>query len=440
MKPSIVIIGAGSVEFTRELLGDILSFPELGEVRVVLHDINTERLETAEAIAHATARAAGAHPEVVATTDRRRALDGANYVINVIQVGMLDATVRDFEIPAKYGLNQTIADTVGIGGIFRGLRTFPVLASIAEDMAQVCPDAWLLNYTNPMAMNVTFLGHVAPKLKVLGLCHSVYWTMVGLCELVDVPFDEVSYWSAGVNHQAWVLRWERGGQNLYPLLDQRIAADPELRRRVRVDMYRRLGYYPTETSEHSSEYVPWYLHHPGEVDRLRINIGEYVSISEANLAEYARVRAELADTTTLDIDTGSTEYAPQVIHSLETGTRRVISANVINDGLITNLPSGLAVEVPTVLDSLGAHPIKVGDLPPQCAALNRGFLNPVELAVRAAIDGDPRLVRAAAMVDPNTAATLTVDQIWALCDDLTAAHGDLLPEALRTNLVKEFQL
>ena len=247
----------------------------------------------------------------------------------------------------------------------------------------------------------------------------VYWTMVGLCELVDVPYDEVSYWSAGVNHQAWVLRWERGGENLYPLLDQRIAADPELRRRVRVDMYRRLGYYPTETSEHSSEYVPWYLHHPDEIERLRINVGEYVSISEANLAEYHRVRAELADTQSLSIDTGSTEYAPQVIHSLETGTPRVISANVVNDGLITNLPDGVAVEVPTMLDALGAHPMKVGDLPPQCAALNRSFLGPVDLAVRAAVDGDPRLVRAAAMVDPNTAATLTVDQIWELCDELT---------------------
>ena len=202
MKPSIVIIGAGSVEFTRELLGDIFSFPEFGTVRVVLHDIDTERLETAEAIARATAREAGVQPEVVATTDRRRALDGADYVINVIQVGMHQATVRDFEIPAKYGLNQTIADTIGIGGIFRGLRTFPVLAGIAKDMLEVCPDAWLLNYTNPMAMNVTFLHHVAPRLKVLGLCHSVYWTMVGLCELIDVPFDEVSYWSAGVNHQA----------------------------------------------------------------------------------------------------------------------------------------------------------------------------------------------------------------------------------------------
>jgi alpha-galactosidase len=432
MKPTIVIIGAGSVEFTRELLGDILSFPELAAVRVVLHDIDGERLETAEAIAHATARAADAQPEIVAALDRRRALDGADYVINVIQVGMHDATVRDFEIPARYGLHQTIGDTIGIGGIFRGLRTFPVLAGIAADMAEVCPDAWLLNYTNPMAMNVTFLHHIAPKLKVLGLCHSVHWTMVGLCELIDVPFDDVSYWSAGVNHQAWVLRWERQGQNLYPLLDERIAANPELRRRVRVDMYRRLGYYPTETSEHSSEYVPWYLHHRSEVERLRLNVGEYLGISEANLAEYQQVRADLAHTDTLEINSDSTEYAPQVIHSLETGTVRVIAANVANNGLITNLPDGFAVEVPTVLDALGAHPVKAGDLPPQCAALNRSYVGPGELAVRAAVDGNPRLVPAAAMVDPNTAATLTVDEIWQLCAELTIAHGDLLPEALRS--------
>jgi len=432
MKPTIAIIGAGSAVFTRELLGDILSFPELKTVRVVLHDIDAERLETAEAIAHATARAADAHPEVLATPDRRRALDGADYVINTIQVGMHDATVRDFEIPERYGLHQTIADTIGIGGIFRGLRTFPVLAGIARDMAEVCPDAWLLNYTNPMAMNVTYLHHIAPTLKVLGLCHSVYWTMIGLCELIDVPFDEVSYWSAGVNHQAWVLRWERAGQNLYPLLDERIAANPELQRRVRVDMYRRLGYYPTETSEHSSEYVPWYLHRDSEVKRLRLNVGEYVGISEANLAEYRQVRTELVHADTLDIDSSSTEYAPQVIHSMETGTVRVIAANVANDGLITNLPDGFAVEVPTVLDALGAHPVKVGDLPAQCAALNRNYIGPGELAVRAAVDGNPRLVPTAAMLDPNTAATLTVDEIWQLCAELTVAHGDLLPEALRT--------
>lgn len=439
MTPTIVIIGAGSVEFTRELLGDILSFPELGSVRVVLHDIDAERLRTAEAIAHATARETGTNPRVEASLDRRRALEGATYVINVIQVGMHAATVRDFAIPATYGLNQTIGDTIGIGGIFRGLRTFPVLEAIARDMQDVCPDAWLLNYTNPMAMNVTYLHRIAPDIKVLGLCHSVYWTMVGLCEIIGIPYDEVSYWSAGVNHQAWVLRWERGGQDLYPLLDERIAADPELRRRVRVDMYRRLGYYPTETSEHSSEYLPWYLHHRDEIERLRINIGEYVAISEANLAEYERVRSALTHTQELAIDTESTEYAPQVIHSLETGTPRVIAANIVNNGHITNLPDGLAVEVPTLLDALGAHPMLVGDLPPQCAALNRNFLGPVDLTVRAAVDGAPRLVRAAAMVDPNTAATLTVDQIWQLCDELTAAHGGLLPETLRTPSTKENQ-
>ena len=431
MPATIAIIGAGSVVFTRDLLGDVFSFPELADARVVLHDIDPERLETAVAIAEATASEVGARPQISAESERRAALDGADYVINVIQVGLHEATVRDFEVPARFGLNQTIADTIGVGGIFRGLRTFPVLAEIARDMAAVCPDAWLLNYTNPMAMNVTYLHAVAPQLKVLGLCHSVHWTMHDLCELIDVPLDEVAYWSAGVNHQGWVLRWERGGQDLYPLLDERIAADPELRRRVRVDMYRRLGFYPTETSEHSSEYVPWYLHHPSEVERLRLNVGEYVDISAENLAEYHRVREQLARSERLEVRSEATEYAPQVIHSLETGTPRVISANVANLDLISNLPDGFAVEVPTVLDALGAHPVRVGDLPPQCAAVNRSYIGPAELAVRAAVDGDPRLVRAAAMVDPNAAASLTVEQIWDLCDALVAAHGTLLPEALR---------
>ncbi len=435
MPVTIAIIGAGSVVFTRDLLGDVFSFPELSDARVVLHDIDAERLDTAVAIARATAREVGAHPQISAQAERRAALAGADYVINVVQVGMHEATVRDFEIPASFGLNQTIADTIGIGGIFRGLRTFPVLAELARDMAAVCPDAWLLNYTNPMAMNVTYLHAVAPELKVLGLCHSVHWTIHDLCELVGVPVDEVSYWSAGVNHQGWVLRWQRGGEDLYPLLDERIAADPELRRRVRVDMYRRLGYYPTETSEHSSEYVPWYLHHPGEVERLRLHAGEYVEISAENLAEYHRVRDQLAGSQRLVVRSEATEYAPQVIHSVETGTVRVISANVANRDLVSNLPHGFAVEVPTALDALGAHPIHVGDLPPQCAAVNRSYIGPAELAVRAAVDGDPRLVRAAAMVDPNAAASLTVDQIWELCNALVAAHGSLLPESLREPLL-----
>jgi alpha-galactosidase len=435
MPATIAIIGAGSVVFTRDLLGDVFSFPELAESRIVLHDIDPERLETAVAIAAATAREVGVSPSITQQADRRAALEGADYVINVIQVGMHEATVRDFEIPESFGLHQTIADTIGVGGIFRGLRTFPVLEGIARDIAEVCPDAWLLNYTNPMAMNVSYLHAVAPELKVLGLCHSVHWTVHDLCELVGVPMDEVSWWSAGVNHQGWVLRWERDGQDLYPLLDAKIAADPQLTRRVRVDMYRRLGYYPTETSEHSSEYVPWYLHHPDEVERLRLHAGEYVDISAENLAEYHRVREQLAGAGRLEVRSEATEYAPQVIHSLETGTTRVISANVANQGLVTNLPDGFAVEVPTVLDALGAHPVRVGDLPAQCAAVNRGYVGPAELAVRAAVQGDPRLVRAAAMVDPNTAATLTVDQIWDLCNALVAAHGDLLPQPLREQVL-----
>jgi alpha-galactosidase len=428
---TIVFLGAGSVVFTRELLTDILGFPELAGARIILHDIDPERLATAEALARRIADGYGVRPTVVATRDRRAALDGADFAINAIQVGMYAATRVDFDVPARFGLRQTIADTIGIGGIFRGLRTFPVLAGIAADMTALCPDAWLLNYTNPMAMNVTYLNRVAPQLKVLGLCHSVYWTVRGLCEIVDVPFEDVRFDSAGVNHQAWILRWERDGVDLYPALDAAIAADPQLRRRVRVDMYRRLGYYPTETSEHSAEYVPWYLRHDEEINRLRIPVGKYLAVSEDNLAEYAATRRALSEGGPIDLDRDTTEYAPQVIHSMVTGTPRRIIANLTNHGLVGNLPAGFAVEVPTVVDATGARPEPMGDLPPQLAAVNRPYVSVGELTVAAAVTGDPRLVRQAAMVDPNTAASLTVDAIWQLCDALTKAHGDLLPEPLR---------
>ncbi|GIF78578.1 alpha-glucosidase/alpha-galactosidase [Asanoa siamensis] len=424
---TIVFLGAGSVVFTRELLTDILGFPELAGSRIVLHDIDPERLATAAALAARIADAHGARPSVTATLDRRAALDGADFVVNAIQVGMYAATRVDFDVPARFGLRQTIGDTIGVGGIFRGLRTFSVLAGIAADMAALCPDAWLLNYTNPMAMNVTYLARVAPMLKVLGLCHSVHWTVRGLCHLVGAPFEEVSYASAGVNHQAWILRWERDGTDLYPALDAAVAAAPELRRRVRVDLYRRLGYYPTETSEHSAEYVPWYLRHDGEVERLRIPVGEYLRVSEANLAEYAALR----DGAPIPLEKDTTEYAPQVIHSLVTGAPRRIVVNVANDGLIDNLPAGFAVEVPAVVDGAGVRPEPMGALPPQLAAVNRPYVSVGELTVAAALEGDPRLVRQAAMVDPNTGASLTVDAIWELCDALTAAHGDLLPAGLR---------
>lgn len=355
----------------------------------------------------------------------------------MVAIGGHRATVTDFEVPKRFGVRQTIGDTLGIGGIFRALRTFPMLAGLAADMAEVCPDAWLLNYTNPMAMNLQYLAAVAPRLKAAGLCHSVYWTVRDLCEIVDVPHEEADVLSAGVNHQAWILRWRHRGRDLYPALDEAIARDPELRRRVRVDMYRRLGYFPTESSEHSSEYVPFYLRHPAEIERLRIPVGDYVRISAENLAEYVTIRDRVAAGLPLgpgeaeSAEEDAVEYAPQVIHSLVTGTRRTIQVTTPNTGLIGNLPDGAAVEVPATVDRLGVHPHHVGALPPQLAALNRGFLNVVELVVAAAVESDPRHIRHAAMADPATAAALTVDEIWGLCDAMAAAHGEALPPALR---------
>jgi alpha-galactosidase len=368
---------------------------------------------------------------ITAEPDRRRALEGADFVVDMVNIGGHAATVVDFDVPDQFGVRQTIGDTLGVGGVFRGLRTFGFLKALAEDMLSVCPEAWLLNYTNPMAMNIGYLNAVAPGLKVLGLCHSVYWTVVDLCELVGAPFDEVTFRSAGVNHQAWLLDWRHRGENLYPRLDALIAADPQLRRRVRVDLYRRLGYYPTETSEHSSEYVPWYLHDPAEIERLRIPLRDYVGISAANAAEVDRLEQEVAAGAYVEPEEEAAEYAPQVIHAMVTGQPRVIQVNTANTGLITNLPAGAPVEVPCVVDGAGARPLYAGELPAQCAALNRAFLNVVDLTVRAAVEGDPAHVRQALMADPATAAQLPVERIFDLADAMTAAHADFLPEALR---------
>jgi alpha-galactosidase len=427
----IAFIGAGSVEFTRQLLRDLMSMPELADSKIVLHDIDPRRLDLAEAIARSTVSHHKAGAEIVAEADRRRALDGADFVINMVNIGGHAATVTDFDVPEQFGVRQTIGDTLGVGGIFRGLRTFGFLGALAADMLELCPQAWLLNYTNPMAMNIGYLNTVAPTLKVLGLCHSVYWTVVDLSALVGVPFEEVTFRSAGVNHQAWLLEWKHQGQSLYPRLDELIAADPELRRRVRVDMYRRLGFYPTETSEHSSEYVPWYLHDPAEIERLRIPLRDYVGISAQNAAEVATLETSVAAGIYAEPEEEAAEYAPQVIHSILTGTPRVIQVNTANTGLITNLPAGAPVEVPCVIDAVGARPLYVGDLPPQLAALNRSFLNVADLTVRAAVEERPEYIRQAMMADPATAAQIPVEKIFALADAMVAAHAEFLPEALR---------
>jgi alpha-galactosidase len=428
--PQIVFLGAGSVVFTRQLLADLFRFDDLPPLRIVLHDIDAERLHVAQGTAEQVAARFGRTAEIVATLDRREALTGADFVVNMIQVGGIDATRVDLEVPAAAGLLQTIGDTTGVGGVFRALRTFPVLSGIAADMLDLCPDAWFLNYTNPMAMNVWWMSVVAPSIKTVGLCHSVYWTVHDLCALIGVPMEGTHYRAAGVNHQAWLVEWSRDGEDLYPRLREAIERDPELRRRVRVEIFTRIGYYPTETSEHSSEYLDWFLRSPEQIERFRLRPLEYIGISEENVAEFEHARAALAAGEPLELEEGAAEYAPQVIHSILTGTERIIHANVVNDGLIDNLPQGAVVEVPSRVDADGVHPLPFGSIPVQGAALNRTYLSVAELAIEAARTGDPELVRRAVLTDPNASSSLTPEQIWALCDELTARHAALLPVAL----------
>ncbi len=427
----VAFIGAGSVEFTRNVVTDLCSFQELkGDVVLSLHDIDAERLGYAETMARRISEQARAGAAVTASLDRLSAIDGANYVVNEIQVGGYPATRTDFEIPAQYGVRQTIADTLGIGGIFRGIRTIPVLVGIGADMAKACPGAYLLNYTNPMAMLPWAVYAGSPFDRVVGLCHSVRDTHRFLAGLVGYGVDDVDFRTAGFNHQAFVLRFEHKGEDLYPKLREVIDADPELRRRVRVEIFRRFGYFPTESSEHSAEYVPWFMRHDTQIGQFRIFVGDYLHRCEENLDEYQRTRRELESGAPLSLEPTS-ELASEFIHAHQTGRAREIYANVRNAGLITSLPDECCVEVPCTVDSTGPRPHHVGALPPQLTALNRTFLNVVELTVLAVLEADRQHVYQAALLDPNTAATLTTSETMRMCDDLLRAHGDLIPAALR---------
>ena len=425
--PVITLIGAGSVEFTRILLADLLGSPELREATIVLHDIDPQRLATAERIARQANETGGGALRIVAEAERRSALDGADFVVNEIQVGGLEATLRDFEIPARYGLRQTIGDTLGVGGVFRALRTIPALAAIDDDIAEVCPDAYLLNYTNPMAMLCWSVWARRPQARVVGLCHSVQNTHEQLAELVGVPVQEIEFLTAGVNHASWVVRFERDGEDLYPLLDEAISRDPDgIARRVRIELYRRFGHFPTESSEHSAEYYPWFMHHDSELARYRIPVNEYIRRSRENLEEYEAIRRRLDAGEVLELMAVG-ELAPRFIHSLVTGEPRVEHGNVRNDELIDGLPGDCCVEVPCRIDGDGIHPQRVGALPPQCAALNRTAVNVAELTVRAALEGRADHVHHAVLLDPNAAATLTVEQTRDMVQELIEAHGSLLP-------------
>jgi alpha-galactosidase len=426
----IVLVGAGSITFAKNLLSDLLTFPELSASTIVLHDIDEARLSTAEAMATWMVGELGVGARIEAHADRRAALDGADYVINEIAVGGLAAVERDFAIPARYGVRQTIADTLGIGGIFRALRTIPVMVGIGNDLAELAPNATLFNYTNPMSMIPWAVYAGTPFRNVVGVCHAARDTQRTLAGMVGVPEEEISFLTAGVNHQAFVLRFERGGEDLYPRLDALIEKDPELARRVRVEVYRNFGYFPTESSEHGSEYLPWFLPHEEEVERYRIPVGVYLEWLAEGFDEYESYKRSLAAGTGVPIERGE-ELASLAIHSMETGTGRMIHGNVRNGGLISNLPQDACVEVPCYVDRAGVQPTRIGELPAQVAALNRTMLNVSELTVKAALEGRRDHVYQAALLDPNTAATLPVRQVRELVDELIAAHGELLPAGIR---------
>jgi alpha-galactosidase len=310
------------------------------------------------------------------------------------------------------------------------------MIDIGNDMADVCPQGWLLNYTNPMAMVPWAVYEGSRFDRVVGLCHSVRDTHAFLAETVGVPEREISYQTSGFNHQAFVTRFERDGEDLYPSLEAAIERDPEgLGRRVRVELYRQLGYFPTESSEHSSEYVSWFMRHDDMIERYRIAVDDYIGRTVESLDEYHAIVRALEAGEDVDIEPTS-ELASEVIHSMETGVPRSIYANVKNTGLIPDLPDGCCVEVPCLVDRAGVQPTAVPARPPQLTALNRTFLNVVELTVRAVIDGDRQQVYRAAMLDPNAAATLTLGQIHDMVDDLIEAHGEMIPEAIRRGSTK----
>jgi alpha-galactosidase len=465
--PKITFIGAGSTVFARNLLGDILSFPELAGSTISLFDIDEARLHTTEKVAGRLAKALGAHPTIETTTDRREALEGADYAICMFQIGgYKPGTEIDFEIPKKYGLRQTIADTLGIGGIMRALRTIPVLLDTCRDMEQVCPDVTFLNYVNPMAMNCWAINR-ASNIKTVGLCHSVQGTAEQIARDIDVPIDEINYLCAGINHMAFYLRFERksagGVEDLYPLVRQVIEEGrvPGWNR-VRYEMFKRLGYFVTESSEHFSEYVPWFIKRdrPDLIEQFNIPIDEYIRRCEVQIAGWELTKntienpgvpldkeairrkiisaggseheAHWGAESALNFDrvNQSHEYGSFIIHSLETGIPRVVYGNVANNGLIDNLPQGCTVEVPCLVDKNGVQPTKIGALPLHLANLMQTNINVQSLTVEAALTCKREHIYHAAMLDPHTAAELDLDQIWNLVDDLIEAHEGWLPEYL----------
>jgi alpha-galactosidase len=427
----IAFIGAGSVEFTKNLLTDIFEFPELRGATVALHDIDPERLETAGMMARWTSDQLEAGAQVEEHLDRREALEGADFVVNMVQIGMHEATLLDFEIPRKYGLKQTIADSMGIGGIFRGLRTIPFVLDLARDMRELCPRALLLNYTNPMSMLMEALYTAHPEVRSVGLCHSVPYTAREIASYIGVSHEELLFECAGINHIAWMTRLEVDGEDAYPRLFEAME-DPTVyvRDKVRFELMRHFGYFVTESSEHNAEYTPYFLRDDGLIERFDVPVDEYIRRSERNLDRYAETRRKLLAGGTFPLQR-SVEYGSLIIHSMVTGRSRTIYGNVENTALIGNLPDGCCVEVPVLVDETGLRPCHVGDLPPQLAATCAPHTAVQNLTVRAALEGKREHVYHAAMLDRHASSVLSLDEIAALVDELIEAHGEALPQGIR---------
>ena len=441
--PKITFIGAGSTIFMRHILGDALLMPSLRDSAIALMDIDADRLAESELIARRMVDTVGTGATVSSTTSRREALDGADFVIVSVQIGGYDpCTVTDFEIPKQYGLRQTIADTLGIGGIMRGLRTVPFLWDLCQDMTELCPDAVMLQYVNPMAINCWAIKERFPDIHTVGLCHSVPNTVFELTHDLDIPMQDVRYRVAGINHVAFFLNFEQrvegGWRDLYPELRRQYAEGlipkenpvrPRCPNLVRYEMMNQLGYFLTESSEHFAEYCPWFIKDGRDdlIARYGIPLDEYPTRCEEQIAEWRAQFADLTEGASLEV-TSSNEYAAVIMNAMVTNTPASIYGNVTNEGAISNLPDDCIVEVPCMVDGNGVQATGIGALPPQLAAMMKTNINVQELTVAALTEENREHIFHAAMFDPHTAAELDVGQIRAMTSDLLTAHRDWLPE------------